>query len=74
MPEYLRVRCNGRITIPAATRRKMNLQEGDLLEAIVEEDGSVRLVPQPSVSRKLAEQTQLRDIDWALSQKKTTGK
>jgi AbrB family looped-hinge helix DNA binding protein len=45
MPEYLQVRSNGQITLPAATRRKAKLQEGDLLEAVVEEDGSIRLAP-----------------------------
>jgi AbrB family looped-hinge helix DNA binding protein len=70
MAEYLQVRSNGQITLPAATRRKAKLQEGDLLEALVEDDGSIRLVPKTPVDRKLAEQYQLEDIDWALKQRK----
>ena len=70
MSEYLQIRSNGQITLPAATRRKANLQEGDLLEAVVEDDGSIRLVPKTPVDRKLAEQFQLRDTHWALKQKK----
>lgn len=70
MSEYLQVRSNGQITLPAATRRKAKLQEGDLLEAVVEDDGSIRLVPKTPVDRKLAEQYQLKDINWALKQKR----
>ncbi len=74
MAEYLQVRSNGQITLPAATRRKAKLQEGDLLEAIVEEDGSIRLVPKTPVDRKLAEQYQLKDINWTLKHKKGSKK
>lgn len=69
MSEYLQVRSNGQITLPAGTRRKAKLQEGDLLEAVVEEDGSIRLVPKTAVDRTLAEKYQLNDIVWAKRQK-----
>jgi AbrB family looped-hinge helix DNA binding protein len=74
MAEYLQVRSNGQITLPATTRRKAKLQEGDLLEALVEDDGSIRLVPKTPVDRKLAEQYQLKDIDWALKKGKGSKK
>jgi AbrB family looped-hinge helix DNA binding protein len=74
MAEYLQVRSNGQITLPAATRRKAKLQEGDLLEAVVEKDGSIRLVPKTPVDRALAEKYQLDDINWAVKQKKGTKK
>ena len=74
MSEYIQVRSNGQITLPAAIRRKANLQEGDLLEAVVEDDGSIRLVPKTPVDRKLAERYQLKDIDWALKEKKGSKK
>ena len=45
MPEYLQVRSNGQITLPASTRRKAKITEGDLLEAIVDADGTIHLVP-----------------------------
>ena len=60
--------------LPAATRRKAKLHEGDLLEAVVETDGSIRLVPKTPVDRKLAEQYQMKDIQWALKQKKGSKK
>jgi AbrB family looped-hinge helix DNA binding protein len=69
MSEYLQVRSNGQITLPAPTRRKAKLNEGDLLEVLVEEDGSIRLVPKLAVDRTLAEKYQLADIDWAVKQK-----
>jgi AbrB family looped-hinge helix DNA binding protein len=74
MAEYLQVRSNGQITLPAATRRKAKLQEGDLLEALVEADGSIRLVPKTPVDRKLAEQYQLKDISWAMEKTKGSKK
>ena len=50
----LQVRSNGQITLPTNVRRKANLKEGDLLEAIVDPDGTVRLVPQIAVNRSQA--------------------
>jgi AbrB family looped-hinge helix DNA binding protein len=74
MAEYLQVRSNGQITLPASTRRKANLKERDLLEAVVEQDGSIRLLPKTMVDRalveKLTEKQQLQDIAWATKQKK----
>jgi AbrB family looped-hinge helix DNA binding protein len=74
MAEYLQVRSNGQITLPASTRRKANLKEGDLLEAVVEHDGSIRLLPKTMVDRalveKLTEKQQLQDIAWATKQTK----
>jgi AbrB family looped-hinge helix DNA binding protein len=69
MSEFLQIRSNGQITLPAQTRRKAKVSEGDLLEAIVEEDGSIRLVPKLAVDRALAEKYQLNDIAWAVKQK-----
>lgn len=51
MSDVLQVRSNGRITLPAAVRRKANLREGDLLQVVVEADGSLRLVPQTTIAR-----------------------
>lgn len=69
MSEYLQVRSNGQITLPAPTRRKAKLNEGDLLEVLVEEDGTIRLVPKLPIDRALAEKYQLADINWAIKQK-----
>lgn len=69
MSEYLLVRTNGQITLPAVTRRKANVKKGDLLQAVVEQDGSIRLVPKTAVDRALAEKYQLEDVAWAMKQK-----
>jgi len=69
MPEYLQVRSNGQITLPAPTRRKAKIAEGDLLEAVVDTDGTIRLLPKLALDRSLAEKYQLDDIDWAIKQK-----
>jgi AbrB family looped-hinge helix DNA binding protein len=69
MSEFLQIRSNGQITLPAQTRRKAKLNEGDLLEVVVEEDGSIRLVPKLVVDRVLAEKYQLDDVAWAMKQK-----
>jgi AbrB family looped-hinge helix DNA binding protein len=74
MSQYFQVRSNGQITLPAETRRKANLKEGDLLEAIIEEDGSIRLLPKTAIDRALAEKHQLSDIAWAVKQKKGSKK
>lgn len=42
----LQVKHNGEIVLPSIFRDKANLHEGDLLEAVLEVDGTVRLIPQ----------------------------
>ena len=54
MPTLLQIRSNGQITLPASIRQQANLQEGDALEAILDEDGVIRLVPQIIVERSQA--------------------
>jgi AbrB family looped-hinge helix DNA binding protein len=54
MPTLLQIRSNGQITLPASIRRRAKLSEGDALEVVVEEDGSIRLVPQVLVDRSQA--------------------
>ncbi len=54
MPTLLQIRSNGQITLPASIRRRAKLNEGDALEVVVEEDGSIRLVPQVLVDRSQA--------------------
>ena len=69
MKEYLQIHNNGEITLPPSICRAANLQEGDLLETTVEEDGSICLILKGAKIRKLVEQSQLKDIDWASKQK-----
>jgi AbrB family looped-hinge helix DNA binding protein len=69
MPVYLQVRSNGQITLPAPIRREANIAEGDLLEAVVDPDGTIRLVPKQALDRSLAEKYQLDDIAWAEKRK-----
>jgi AbrB family looped-hinge helix DNA binding protein len=59
VPEYLEVHSNGQITLPASTRRKAKITEGDLLEAIVDADGTIRLVPILTPDHSLAEKHRL---------------
>jgi len=73
MTDYLQVRSNGQITLPAPTRRKAKIKEGDLLEAVVETDGTIRLLPKLAVDRALAEQYQLEDVAWVRKQKGKKG-
>ena len=42
----LQVKHNGEIILPPALRNRAKLKEGDLLEVVLEVDGTVRLVPQ----------------------------
>ena len=69
MKEYLQIHNNGEISLPPAICRAAKLHEGDLLEAVVEEDGSIRLIPKSSEGRQVMEQSQLQDINWASKQK-----
>ena len=54
MSIVLQVRSNGQITLPTSVRRQAKLREGDILEVIVEEDGSLRLVPKVAIDRSQA--------------------
>ena len=74
MKEYLQIRKNGEVTLPPAICRAAKLQEGDLLEVAVEEDGLIRLIPKSGEVRKLMEQSQLKDINWASKQKREAKK
>ncbi len=66
---HLRVGKQGQITLPTSTCRQANLAEGDVLEVLVDADGSIRLVPISAKVQALLEQAQLNDVDWALNQK-----
>jgi len=54
MSIVLQVRSNGQITLPTAIRRQVDLKEGDILEVIVEEDGSLHLIPKVAIDRSQA--------------------
>jgi AbrB family looped-hinge helix DNA binding protein len=63
--EVLRVRGNGQITLPAALRRAADLNEGDTLALILQEDGSLLLKPVVVMDRLEADlllRLQLRDV------------
>ena len=68
MPEFVQVGKNGQITLPASTLQKAKIKEGDLLEAIVDIDGTIRLVPKLAIDRSLVEKYQLDDVAWAVTQ------
>jgi AbrB family looped-hinge helix DNA binding protein len=54
MSIVLQVRSNGQITLPTSIRRQVDLKEGDILEVIVEEDGSLHLIPKVAIDRSQA--------------------
>ena len=54
MSTVLQVRSNGQITLPTSIRRKVDIKEGDILEVIVEKDGSLRLIPKVTIDRSQA--------------------
>jgi len=72
MPEFVQVGKNGQITLPASTLQKAKIKEGDLLEAVVDTDGTILLLPKLALDRTKAENYQLKDIDWAVKQKDGT--
>jgi AbrB family looped-hinge helix DNA binding protein len=51
VPEYLQIRSNGQITLPAATRRQARIKEGDLLEVTVDAYGTIHLIPKIALDR-----------------------
>jgi AbrB family looped-hinge helix DNA binding protein len=53
-PTVLQVRSNGQITLPTSVRREAHIKEGDLLEVILNQDGSLRLVPKVAIDRAQA--------------------
>ena len=65
MSKYLLIHNNGQITLSAGVLRKAKLKEGDLLKAVVEEDGSIRLIHKTAIEKALAEKYQFKDIAWA---------
>jgi len=54
MNTVLQIRSNGQVTLPTSVRRQAHLKEGDLLEIILEPDGSLRLVPKVAIDRSQA--------------------
>ena len=55
----------GLIVLPLEARSDVR----DRLEVLVEEDGSIRLIPKLPIDRALAEKYQLADVNWAVKQK-----
>jgi antitoxin PrlF len=65
----------GQITIPKEVREKLNLQTGDKLEFLVQEDGTAKVVPLTSSVTKLKgmvakpkKPVSLEDMDKAILQ------
>jgi antitoxin PrlF len=69
------VTSKGQITIPKEVREKLNLQTGDKLEFLVQEDGTAKVVPLTSSVTKLKgmvakpkKPISLEDMDKAILQ------
>ncbi len=70
MAKYLQVRKNGQITLPASILQEAKLKDGDLLEAVIASDGSIRLIPKTGDDHAAIEKHQLQDITWSRKQKR----
>jgi hypothetical protein len=64
MTEYLQIRTNRELTLPADSSGAGNLQEGDLLKTFLEEDRSISLVPKSVEDWKLLKQSQWTDLGY----------
>lgn len=53
MPAYSKVTRHGQITLPASVRRQLGIDEGDLVEILVEDERAV-LVPKKLVDKSQA--------------------
>lgn len=53
MVTYSKVTRHGQVTLPASARRKLGIQEGDLVEVIVEDDRAI-LLPKRIIDRSQA--------------------
>jgi AbrB family looped-hinge helix DNA binding protein len=53
MATYSRVTRHGQVTLPASVRRKLGIQEGDIVEVVVEDEKAV-LVPKKIVDKSQA--------------------
>ena len=53
MATYSRVTRHGQVTLPASVRRKLGIEEGDLVEVVVEDEKAV-LVPKKIIDKSQA--------------------
>ena len=53
MTTYSKVTRHGQVTLPASVRRKLGIEEGDLIEVIVDDDKAV-LLPKKIVDKSQA--------------------
>ncbi len=53
MTTYSKVTRHGQVTLPASVRRKLGIQEGDIVEVVVEDDKAV-LLPKKIVDKSQA--------------------
>ncbi len=53
MTTYSKVTRHGQVTLPASVRRKLGIQEGDLVEVVVDDDKAV-LLPKKIVDKSQA--------------------
>ena len=55
MKEYLELGKDGQLTLPPSICRAAKIQEGHLLKAAIDDDGSIRLMPLSAKERELVE-------------------
>jgi bifunctional DNA-binding transcriptional regulator/antitoxin component of YhaV-PrlF toxin-antitoxin module len=65
MKHYLELGKNGQLILPPSVCRQAELEEGIILKAVVDEDGSIHLVRLTIEERNRGDESQLKDIKWA---------
>lgn len=55
MKDYLELGKNGQLTLPPWICREAKIQKGDLLKEVIEEDGSIHLIPLNAEQQELKE-------------------
>lgn len=53
MTTYSKVTRNGQVTLPASIRKKLGIQEGDIVEVLIEEDKAI-LLPKKIIDKSQA--------------------
>ena len=54
MPTYSKVTQHGQITIPSSIRKKLGIEEGDIIEIVVEEGDKAILLPKKLIDKNQA--------------------
>ena len=68
MTTYSKVTRHGQVTLPASVRRKLGIEEGDIVEVVVDDDKAV-LVPKKFVDKS---QAYFWTMEWQEAEKEAS--